>query len=78
MLYSDNRAVVHLTAGTSEWRTKALVNRGMGIKSLVNFGEMILESRPMAQMLGGCLTKFMGAGQLKQCRGQIWVVLFSV
>ena len=78
MLYSDNRAAPHLTAGTSEWRTKALVNRVMGAKPLANLGDIILEFRPTAQMLADCLTKFMGAGKAKQCRDRIGVVLRSV
>ena len=30
MLYCDNRASVHLSSGSSEWRTKALVNKCWG------------------------------------------------
>ena len=39
-LYCDNRAACHLTAGSSEWRTKALVDKIMGVKSLIQYATM--------------------------------------
>ena len=35
LLYCDNRAAVHLSTGSNEWRTKALTNRILGVRSIV-------------------------------------------
>ena len=39
-LYCDNRVAAHLAAGPSEWRTKALVNKITGVKSLIVLGRV--------------------------------------
>ena len=60
MLYCDNRAAVHLSSGSSEWRTKALVNRILGVKSLIDLGQLLLHFKPTLEMEADLLTKFMG------------------
>ena len=60
-LYCDNRAAVHLTAGSSEWRTKALVNKIMGVKSLIELGLVNVTFMPTNDMQADFLTKFMPA-----------------
>ena len=60
VLYCDNRAAVHLSSGSSEWRTKALVNRILGVKSLIDLGQLLLHFKPTLEMEAGLLTKFMG------------------
>ena len=60
MLYCDNRAAVHLSAGSSEWRTKALVNRILGVRSLIELGKLVLEFKPTLEMEADLLTKYMG------------------
>ena len=71
-LYCDNRAAVHLTAGSSEWRTKALVNKIMGVKSLTELGLVSVLFKPTAGVEADFLTKFMGAQTLtrqRKCAG---------
>ena len=60
-LYCDNRAAVHLSAGSSEWRTKALVNRILGVRSLIELGQLVLQFKATLDMEADLLTKFMGA-----------------
>ena len=60
LLYCDNRAAVHLSTGSNEWRTKALTNRILGVRSLVELGFIELQFMPTAEMQADCLTKFMG------------------
>ena len=67
-LYCDNRAAVHLSAGSGEWRTKALVNRVLGVRSLVELGLIDVGFLPTADMQADSLTKFMGAKVLKRQR----------
>ena len=70
-LYCDNRAAVHLSSGSSEWRTKALVNRIMGVKSLIELGVLELLFKATADMEADALTKFMGAKVLARQR-KLW------
>ena len=60
VLYCDNRAAVHLSSGSSEWRTQALVNRILGVKSLIDLGQLIVLFKPTLEMEADILTKFMG------------------
>ena len=59
-LYCDNRAAVHLSTGSNEWRTKALVNRILGVRSLIELGFLELLFKPTSEMEADLLTKFMG------------------
>ena len=68
VLYCDNRAAGHLLSGSNEWRTKALVNRVLGVKSLVELGQLKVEFKATAEMQAGLLTKFMAAGILRRQR----------
>ena len=68
VLFCDNRAAVHLASGSGEWRTKALVNRVLGVRSLVQLGVITLSYKATAEMQADALTKFMGAKTLKQQR----------
>ena len=56
-LYCDNRAAVHLSAGSSEWRTKAIVDRILGVRSLIELGQLVLEFKPILEMEADLLTK---------------------
>ena len=67
-LYCDNRAAVHLSAGSSEWRTKALVNRILGVCSLIELGQLSLQFKATLDMEADLLTKFMGAKLLAKQR----------
>ena len=67
-LYCDNRAAVHLPTGSSEWRTKALVNRIMGVRSLIQLGFLHLEFLPTAEMQADILVKYMGNKVLSRLR----------
>ena len=67
-LYCDNRAAVHLSSGSSEWRTKALVNRILGVKSLIELGQLIVLFKPTLDMEADLLTKFMGNKLLSKQR----------
>ena len=59
-LYCDNRAAARLSTGSNEWRTKALTNRILAVRSLVELGFIELQCMPTAEMQADCLTKFMG------------------
>ena len=76
-LYCDNRAAVHLTAGSSEWRTQALINQIMGVKSLIELGRVSVLFKPTADMEGDFLTKFMGAKLLTKQRSLAGCVSWS-
>ena len=68
VLYCDNRAAVHRSSGSSEWRTKALVNRILGVRSLIELGQFLLQFKPTLDMDADVLTKFMGAKLLGKQR----------
>ena len=67
-LFCDNRAAVHLTASAGEWRTKALVNRILGVRSLIDLQLIVVLFKPTLDMEADVLTKFMGAKTLKRQR----------
>ena len=67
-LWCDNRAACHLTVGSSEWRTKALANKVLGVKSLIELGILVVKFKPTAEMEADFLTKFMGAKLLARQR----------
>ena len=67
-LWCDNRAACHLTAGSSEWRTKALANKVLGVKSLIELGILVVKFKATAEMEADFLTKFMGAKILARQR----------
>ena len=73
-LYCDNRAAVHLTSSAGEWRTKALANRVLGVRSLTELAITVVRFRPTLEMEADCLTKFMGAKIIKRQRGMIGCV----
>ena len=58
-LFSDNRAAVRLASGFSEWRTKARINRVMGVKNLMQLGLRTLAYTPTLEMQAGALKRFM-------------------
>ena len=68
MLYCDNRAAVHLSSGSSEWRTKALVNKILGVRCRIEAGEINLNFKPTAEMEADLLTKYMGNKVLSKQR----------
>ena len=61
VLYCDNRAAVHISPGSSEWRTKALVNRILGVRSLIELGYLGVQFMPTADMQADALTQFLSA-----------------
>ena len=68
MLYCDNRAAVHLSSGSSEWRTKALVNKILGVRCRIEAGDIQPNVKPTAEMEADLLTKFMGNKVLSKQR----------
>ena len=68
MLYCDNRAAVHLSSGSSEWRTKALVKKIVGVRCRIEAGEIQLDFKPTAEMEADPLTKHMGNKVLSKQR----------
>ena len=60
MLYCDNRAAVHLSSGSSEWRTRALVNKILGVRCRIEAGEFLLTFKPTTELEADLLTKYMG------------------
>ena len=67
-LYCDNRAACYLVKGSNGWRTKALVNRVLGLRSLIELGKLAILYKPTAEMAADLLTKFMQKGVLQRCR----------
>ena len=60
ILWCDNRAAAHLTSSPGEWRTKALVNRVMGVRSLIELNVLLVRFKATLDMQADVLTKFMG------------------
>ena len=60
ILWCDNRAAVHLTSSPGEWRTKALVNRCLGVRSLIELNVLIVRFQATLDMPAGVLAKYMG------------------
>ena len=73
-LYCDNRAAVHLTAGSSEWRTKALLNRIHGVQSLIQLGLVIVEFKPTLGMEADVLAMHMPTKTLRRQRSLVGCV----
>ena len=71
VLFCDNRAAVRLSSGSTEWRTKALANRIMGAKSMIELGFIDLAFKATADMEADALTKYMGAKVLARQR-KLW------
>ena len=65
VLYCDNRVAVHLSSGSS---AKALVNRILGVRSLIELGQLLLTFKPTLEMEADLLTKFMGNKLLSKQR----------
>ena len=74
VLFCDNRAAVFLTQGSAEWRTKALVNRVIGLRSLEQLGNLVITYKPTSEMAADVLTKYMKKGILQKCRALVGVV----
>ena len=68
ILWCDNRATVHLTSSPGEWRTKALVNRVMGVRSLVELCVLLVRFKATLGMQADVLTKSMGRKILSRQR----------
>ena len=68
VLYCDNRAAVHLSTGSNEWRTKALVDRVLGVKARIELGIRIVESKATSEMQADVLATCMSAGILRRPR----------
>ena len=71
ILFCDNRAACYISAGAGEWRTKALTNRVLGLRSLVELGMLEISFKPTGEMAADVLTKFMKKGVLQRCRALI-------
>ena len=61
VLYCDNRAAARVSSGSSEWRTKALADRILGVRSLIELGFLDVQCMPTADMHADALTKFLSA-----------------
>ena len=68
ILFCDNNAAVCLVSGSNDWRTKALVNRIAGIRSLVELGALEISYKSTLEMLADIMTKYMKKGLLQRCR----------
>ena len=68
ILFCDNRAACCLTTGSNDWRTKALANRILGLRSLVELGSLAISFKPTGEMLADIMTNFMKTGILQRCR----------
>ena len=68
VLYRGNRAAAHISSGSSEWRTKALANRILGVRSLIELGYLGVQFMPTADMQADALTKFLSAKVLARQR----------
>ena len=68
ILWCDHRAAVHLTSSPGEWRTKALVNRVLGVRSLIELNVLIVKFKATLDMQADVLTKFMGGKVLSRQR----------
>ena len=67
-LYCETRVTVHLTAGSNEWRTKALANKIMGVNTLIELGLVSVLFKPTKDMDADFLTKLIGAKLLARQR----------
>ena len=67
-LFCDNRAACCLTTGSNDWRTKALVNKVLGLRSLVELGILEISFKSTLEMAADILTKFMKKGVIQRCR----------
>ena len=74
ILWCDNRAAVHLTSSPGEWRTKALVNRVLGVRSLVELKVLLVKFKATLDMQADVLTKFMGGKILSRQRDLVGCV----
>ena len=73
-LFCDNKAACHLSEGSQEWRTKALVNRILGLHTLVQLGKLVISYKPTAEMAADILTNFMKKNVLQRCRDLVGCV----
>ena len=73
-LVCDNKAACHLSEGSQEWRTQALVNRILGLHNLVQLGKLVISYKPPAEMAADMLTKFMKKNVLQRCRDLVGCV----
>ena len=73
-LWCDNRAAVCLTTGSNDWRTKSLVNKVLGLWSLVELGVLVISYKSTLEMAADVLTKFMKKGVIQRCRQLIGCV----
>ena len=68
ILYCDNRAAVYITQGSEEWRTKALINRVLGLCRFVDLNILKIFFKPTTEMAADIMTKFMQRGLIQRCR----------
>ena len=73
-LFCDSRAAVCITQGSNDWRTKALVNKVLGLRSLVELGILEISFKSTLEMAADILTKFMKKGVIQRCRNLIGCV----
>ena len=68
ILWRDNHAAVHITSSPGGRRTKALVNRVLGVRSLVELAVLLVRSKATLGTQADVLTKFMGGKFLSRQR----------
>ena len=59
---------MHLTSSPGEWRTKALVNRVLGVRSLVELGALLVHFKATFDMQADVLAKLMDGKILSRQR----------
>ena len=78
ILWCDNRAAVHLTSSPGEWRTKALVIRVLGVRSLVELKVLLVKFKATLDMQAGVITKFVGGDILSRRRELVGCVPLGI
>ena len=75
-LFCDNRAACYISQGSGEWRTKALINRVLGLRSLAGLKIIVINFKPTAEMAADILTKYTKKNVLQRCRDLVGCVEF--
>ena len=68
VLFCDSRVVGRLLSGGNEWRAKALVNRAMGARNLIELTVPSVRFKATLGTQAGALTKFIGGNILPRQR----------
>ena len=72
-LFCDNSAAVCITQGSNDWRTKALVNKGLGLRSLVELGILEISFKSTLEMVADILYEVYEEGSDSEMSQSDWV-----